>query len=280
MIGFAVRFLLPIFGIGLHLSLLAASEPPAFQWPHNARAAICLTYDDGLDEHLDHALPDLNSVGIRGTFFVPGNAKPLSSRLPEWRQLARQGHELGNHSLFHPCRQKLYNGEFAEWVWPEFALETYTVRQMALELKIANTLLSAIDGRHERTYAYTCSHFEAGGQSYVAKVRAMFYAARVDGSVVSNLRQLDLHKVPAVTVADGATADVLISMAEAAAGKGGLAVFIIHGVGEEHKFSISRISHRKFLAYLAENRHRFWIETFLNVMRHVKREKKRLGWQK
>ena len=78
-----------------------AQESEPFRWPGGARAAVALTYDDGVDAHLDHAMPDLEAAGLRGTFYVPGNSASLRKRMEEWRAAARRGHELGNHTLFH-----------------------------------------------------------------------------------------------------------------------------------------------------------------------------------
>jgi sialate O-acetylesterase len=39
---------------------------------HNPkRAIICLTYDDGLETQLTIALPQLDSMGFKATFFLP-----------------------------------------------------------------------------------------------------------------------------------------------------------------------------------------------------------------
>jgi hypothetical protein len=72
------------------------------QWPNGAKAAVCLTYDDALDGHLDVAIPQLDAAGLKGTFFCTGNSPTLYSRMEEWRKAASNGHELGNHTLFHP----------------------------------------------------------------------------------------------------------------------------------------------------------------------------------
>ena len=43
-----------------------------FAWPENKKAAVSLTYDDGMQTHLENAIPALNDVGIRGTFYLNG----------------------------------------------------------------------------------------------------------------------------------------------------------------------------------------------------------------
>ena len=90
-------------GLLLALTAVLAAQPDQFRWPNGAKAAVCLTYDDGVDIHLDHAAPDLEAVNLRGTFYVPGHSRSLYERMDEWRALAARGHEIGNHTVFHPC---------------------------------------------------------------------------------------------------------------------------------------------------------------------------------
>lgn len=42
-----------------------------FKWPENKKAAVCLTFDDGQDSHLDNAIPLLDSLNVKATFIVP-----------------------------------------------------------------------------------------------------------------------------------------------------------------------------------------------------------------
>ncbi len=255
-----------------------ARERPddGFRWPGGARAAVCLTYDDGLDGHLDVAAPDLDAVGLRGTFYCSGQSDSLRRRLPEWRSLARRGHELGNHTLFHPCLRTRKGGEVFDWVSPWYDLAGYSVARMVDELRLANTLLAAVDDRSERTFAYTCSDAEVGGESFVDAIRPLFVAARNDAPLPESLRGVDLHFVPSWPV-EGQTGEELIAYVEQAAEKGTLAVIMFHSVGGGY-LNVSRQAHRELLHHLAQNGDRLWTDTFLNVMKHLKQERARLGW--
>ena len=62
------------------------------------KAALSLTFDDGLAAQLDLAVPEMNKRQLRGTFFlVPKNLE----RLDEWRKLVVVGDEVGNHTFSH-----------------------------------------------------------------------------------------------------------------------------------------------------------------------------------
>ena len=256
----------------------AGNRAQTFLWPNGARAAVCLTYDDGIDGHLEIVAPDLEAVNLRGSFYVPGHSQSLAGRMEDWRALDRRGHEIGNHSLFHPCLRTSSDGRVREWLSPEFELENYTVPQMVAELSTANTLLQAVDGKTDRTYAYTCSDHLAGGDSFVDGLRPLFTAARTGGNViVADMRTLDIHLVPSWGVVE-VTGEEMIDYVNRAADAGTMAVFMFHGVGGGHNLNVSRQAHRELIEYLDEHRDRFWTDTFAAVMDHLRSERRRLGW--
>jgi peptidoglycan/xylan/chitin deacetylase (PgdA/CDA1 family) len=253
---------------------VAADLPRPFPWPNGAKAAVVLTYDDGMDTHLDHAVPDLDAAGLKGTFFVPGHSESLAKRLPEWRALAAGGHELGNHAIFHPCLRKPAGKPEREWVKPEYALESYTVERIRDEIAAMNTTLLAIDGETVRTLAYNCCDTTAGGRSYVDAVRPLFLAARAgEDRIARDVSALDPMLVPSWAARD-VTGAQLIAFAQKAVDVGGLAVFQFHGIGGEW-ISVSREAHRELVGWLAANRPTVWTDTFKRVMIHVTAEQKR-----
>jgi len=253
-----------------------ADPSPPFPWPDGAKAAVALTYDDGVDVHLDHVAPDLEAAGLRGTFFVPGHSESLAKRLPEWRALAARGHELGNHAIFHPCLRTVPQGG-RDWVRPEYALESYTVPRMIDELRAANTTLLALDGETVRTLGYNCGDTTAGGSSYVDAARPLFLAARTgEDRVAADVRALDPMLVPSWMVVN-ASGDEMIAFVRKATDAGGLAVFMFHGVGGGHNLDVSREAHRQLVDWLVANRKTVWTDTFRAVMAHVTAEQKRLA---
>ena len=254
----------------------AADPPIPFPWPNGAKAAVVLSYDDGVDVDLDHVAPDLEAAGFRGTFFVPGNSESLAKRLPEWRALTARGHELGNHAIFHPCLRNVPPGG-RDWVRPEYALEGYTVPRMIDELRAANTTLLAVDGETVRTLGYDCGDTTAGGTSYVDAARPLFLAARIgEDRIVADVRALDPMLVPSWMV-QNVTGDEMIAFVKKAVDAGGLAVFMFHGVGGGHSIDVSREAHRQLIDWLAANRQTVWTDTFRSVMTHVTAEQKRVA---
>ena len=258
--------------------LAEASDAPRrpFAWPNGAKAAVVLTYDDGMDTQLDNAAPDLEAAGLTGTFFVPGHSESLAKRLPEWRALATRGHELANHAIFHPCLRKPAGQAEREWVRPEYALEGYTVERIRDEVAAMNTTLLALDGETLRTFAYNCCDTTAGGQSYVEALRPVFLAARAgEDRIAADVAALDPMLVPS-WAATNVTGPELVAFAQKAQDAGGLAVFQFHGIGGEW-IPTSREAHRQLVSWLAAHRQTVWADTFKRVMAHVVAEQKQLA---
>ena len=275
------RYFLILFSIFYIILISLSCRGKEFKWPNDTLAAVCLTYDDGIDVHLDNAVPDLDAVKLKGTFFIPGNATSFYNRMEEWRAAAANGHEIGNHTLFHPCLKIPEYTNEREWLEnPDRMLENYTVPRIVDELKLANTLLYAVDGKKERTYAYTCYDTVAGGKTYINDIRPLVLAGRIGGDrIVPDMKSLDLHKIPSLVSGEETTADNLISVIEKAADAGTMAVITFHGVGGAY-INTNRDVHHELLAYLDSNRKRLWIATFLEIVKHIKTERKRVGWNK
>lgn len=235
----------------------------SFQWPENKKAAVCLTFDDGQDSHLDNAIPILDSFNIKGTFYCPGNKESLQKRTSEWKNIVKNGHELGNHSLFHPC-----DGKQFDWVKSEYDLTQYTLEQIRMELYTANTLLKAIDGKSERTYAYTCSNYKVQGDTtYTDVVKQMFSAARSDGPIPKTMKDIDINFMPSWSV-DGHSGKELIEYVKEARKNGTIATFMFHSVGGGY-LNVSNEALTELLVYLKNNEKDYWVDTFYNVTTYI-----------
>ncbi|MEI7724334.1 MAG: polysaccharide deacetylase family protein [Bacteroidota bacterium] len=237
-----------------------AQEPTVSVWNHR-QCAVTLTYDDGLNVHLDKVIPVLDSLGFKGTFYVPGNSVSLAQRMAEWKTIASHGHELGNHTLFHPCAGV---SKGRKWVKPEYDLDTYTIPRIIDEIRLSNTLLHAIDGKTKRTFAYTCGDRVIGGVSFVDSIRNDFVAARGVKNGTDQIKNIDLFDIRAFMV-NGQSAEELIALVDKAKNEGGLIVFLFHGVGGEHAINISLDEHNKLLRYLKQNEKDIWIAPLVEI---------------
>lgn len=258
---------LPLIGcLLLLLQPAAAAEPPG-AWPHGTRAAVSLAYDDALPSQLDVAIPALDRHGLQGSFYLTLAAPTLTTRLAEWRAAAARGHELGNHTLFHQCSGK---GPDRGWVTPELDLDRTSAEQMASQIRLASTMLHAIDGRTARTYTLPCGErLAAGGVDYVPSIRDGFVAIKTAGpAVVPDLARLDPHDV-GVFAPVGLTGDELIAMVKQAGERGTMVNFTFHGIGADY-LQTSAEAHEQLLAFLAAHRDEYWTASFVDIMTWVK----------
>jgi len=256
----------------LALALAAAATlvhaaDPTFRWPHGAKAAVSLAYDDAIDSQLDNAIPALDRAGLHGSFYLTLSNASLSKRLPEWRAAATRGHELGNHTLFHYCSGKVAGHE---WVTPELDLDSVSPARMVAQVTLANSMLHAIDGRTARTFTVPCGDRQAqGGVDYVDLVKGEFVAIKSGGAgVIPDMARLDPLAV-GVTVPEGLSGAQLIALVKEAVAKGTMINFTFHGIGGDYIVT-SRQAHEELLAWLAAHRDEVWTDTFIDIMTYVK----------
>ncbi len=245
----------------------APASQLAFQWPGGAKAAVSLAYDDALDSQLDNAIPALNRYGLKGSFYLQLSSPAVGKRLAQWRAAAADGHELGNHSLFHQCSR---SGAGREWVEEHRNLDTTTAQQMKDQIVLGNVMLAAIDGRSERTYTAPCFDQLAAGENYLPWIDSEFIAIKAGAAVAvpASMLALDPYRVGAMAPV-GLSGKELIAIVKEAAAKGTMANLTFHGIGGDH-LSTSKKAHEELLAYLAANRHLYWTDTFLNIMKYAR----------
>jgi sialate O-acetylesterase len=228
---------------------------------HNKKCAVALTYDDALNAHLDEVVPLLDSLGFKGTFYLSGFFPSFRARVKDWVAVAGKGHELGNHTLFHPCEGSVPG---REWVQPDYDLKRYTVGRMVDEIRMANTLLQIMDGKTQRTFAYPCGDMKAGDSSYVDRITGAFTGARGVEGKMDRVGDIDLYNIGAYVV-NGQSGDELIRLAKQALAGNSLLVFLFHGVGGEHSLNVSLGDHRKLLSFLKENEKDIWVAPMTDI---------------
>ncbi|MDW3211993.1 MAG: polysaccharide deacetylase family protein [Reichenbachiella sp.] len=250
-----------------------AQESP--QWPNGKQAAVVLTYDDAIDCHLDIVVPALDEYGFAGTFYLTGSAQSVANRSEEWRVAAANGHELANHTLFHPCRKVIPGERNFEWIRPEYDLDGYSFPQLMNELNTANSLLHALDGKTERTFAYTCVDHTIQGVDFSDSIQHIFVAARGLSPVPTSLKEVDPYLMPSTSCSD-LSGEQMIAEVKKAQANGTVITFLFHSVGGGY-LNTSAEAHRELLEYLKQNQDNLWVDTFLNVTKHIKSEQERLG---
>lgn len=231
------------------------------------QCAVVLTYDDAIDVDLDNVIPALDSLKLKGTFYLIGSSPVLNLRMQEWRKAAANGHELGNHALFHPCDGSLPGRGF---VTAESDLSKYTVTRAVNEIRINNTLLKAIDGKDLRTFAYPCGDLKIGDKFFYEDLRKDFSGARGVNSGLQTAKQVNLDNINAYFI-NGQSAEYMIGLVEQARRTNTLLVFLFHGVGGGHNLNVDLKEHSKLLHYLKNNEKHVWTTTMVNVTEFIRK---------
>ncbi len=153
-------------GLTAMIASPALAQPARPRLPAGARAAVSLTYDDGVDSQLDHAVPVLDALGLKATFFL--TQENMEARLADWAKVARDGHEVADHTVSHPCKLQGYSAASFD----------------RREIQPMETFLNSNFGvRRVHTYAYPCG-LEGLGAGAAAARRARYLRA-LKGEVVA-----------------------------------------------------------------------------------------------
>jgi peptidoglycan/xylan/chitin deacetylase (PgdA/CDA1 family) len=246
-----------VFAVLLALGLSNAAWAEDFRWPQNQRLAISLSYDDALASQLDNAVPSLDKHNFKASFYVFPASEAFRTRLNEWGALAKNGHELGNHTLYHNCSKKLAG----DWVRAHVDIDQLSVERMVMDVQINNTLLQALDGESVRTFTTPCGHMQAKDGNYVERSREYYYASKGQGIAGG---------FSVVAGPNGVTAKQMINYIHNVPENVKLINLIFHGIGGEH-LSVDTHEHDELLNYLAKNKEQYWVDTYLKIMQHVKR---------
>jgi peptidoglycan/xylan/chitin deacetylase (PgdA/CDA1 family) len=246
------------------------NHPPNIRWPEGQRGAVTLTYDDGLPVHFEVVAPGLEAAGLRGTFYVPVYTGVLPYA-QAWRALAARGHEIGNHSLFHPC----VGGPERAWLDPVYDLRHYTVRRWEEEIAVANFVLQQVDGQAERTFGNTCYDNRIGPEGDSTAMEPLlprfFTAARGSdtGSPV-NLQAVNFYDL-GTKDCDQMSFEEMRAEIEGVVESGGWIIYTLHGVGlETHSIHNDAREHARLVEWLGEHKDRIWTAPLIDVVRHLR----------
>jgi peptidoglycan-N-acetylglucosamine deacetylase len=251
--------------IVLVLLLPVAHAGPVFTWPQGKSAAVVLTYDDALHSQLEFAVPQLAAAHLHATFFLDGDITP--DDMLRWRSVARAGHELGNHSVNHPCPRSMLPDR------TQYLTDDYDVNRMLGEIAVMNNVLFGIDARRARSYSVPCSQMLVGGVDYTEPLRAsrLVRFVRTGGdqftSVVTDFAQLDPLRVPSYGPVDKPDGANLIAYVERVRAAHGLGVLQFHGTGGDY-LEVSAEAHRQLIEHLRRHPD-VWVAPFGDVMDYV-----------
>ncbi|MFB3905282.1 MAG: D-alanyl-D-alanine dipeptidase [Acidobacteriota bacterium] len=243
----------------------AGQGGPVWHWPEGKRGAVSLSFDDARPSQVDSGVPLLDRYHVRATFFVSPDR--LADRLEVWKRAVAGGHEIGNHSLVHPC-----SGNFP-WARHK-ALENYTLEQMRAELAAANQRIRETLGVVPTSFAYPCGQTFVGRgtnlKSYVPLVAETFKASRLWLGESSNDPSFcDMAQILSVP-SDDVDFDHLKPTIEQAMKNGQWLVLAGHDIAESGPRQVTRLKMLEELCrYVSDPRNGIWIDTIDRVASYI-----------
>lgn len=239
-----------------------------FRWPEGRRCGVSFSFDDGRRTHPTRGREVFGEHGMKATFFVL--MKHVREDEAGWRRLAAEGHEIGNHTVEHPC-----SGNFP---WSrDRALEDYTLERMGAELDRASADIAGFFGARPTSYAYCCGQkFVGRGEqtrSYVPEVAKRFRVGRGFREEYGNDPGfVDLAQVAGID-ADGATAADLIRWIDQGCEHGAWVSFAGHEISDPGAQTLAVAELDAVLKHL-RGRPEVWVDTVSAIGTYIAESRK------
>jgi beta-glucosidase len=246
-------------------------EKSDFQWPEGKRMALSLSFDDARLTQIDNGIPLFDKYGVKVTFYVsPGD---MIKRLEGWKKAAKNGHDIGNHSVLHPC-----SGNF---IWSrQEALEDYTLAGMYSELDSANKIIKDLLGVVPFSFGYPCGQkFTGRGtmtKSYVPLISAMFESGRGWRDEAPNdPSYCDMSQLTGMEL-DGKSFEEIKKLIESPRSKGSWLILAGHEINNGGSATSLLSTIDSLCKYAMDPSNGIWIDNVHNIAKYIndKRGKK------
>ncbi len=256
------RCFLILFSATFGVSNDALAQNPDFPWPEGKRMALSLSFDDARSSNPTGAAM-LHEYGVQATFYVIPDR--VRDNLPGWEAAVKWGHELANHSVYHPC-----SGNFG---WPRFALEDYSLDRMRRELSRANQEIEEMLGVKMISYAYPCGQTTLGkgtkSQSFIPLISEMFVTGRLWLSEAPvDPWYCDMAALTGMKM-DNKSFDEILPIIEAASKKGQWLILAGHETADEGSQATYLSMLRQLCAYANDPTNGIWIAPVGTVGQYV-----------
>lgn len=211
------------------------------------RGALSLTFDDGLRDQLELAVPVLDRLSLKATFFVIAGRTPETDEeakakrpgdwgsisWPQLKALAAQGHEIGNHSWSHAPLTRIDDAALDEEVNQSF------------------DAIAAHVGSPPITFCYP-------GNGFDDRVKA----AALKRHLIDRESCFDFANT---TKEDGTNVAIDSAIAE-----GKWIVSITHGILNGYAAYPSLKVFEGYLEYVKDREDRLWVDTFAHVFCYIR----------
>jgi peptidoglycan/xylan/chitin deacetylase (PgdA/CDA1 family) len=241
----------------------ASGSGKPFVWPTGYRAAVSFSFDDARPSQIRCGLPLLQRLGVAATFFVLPAAVGADRRA--WAGVLEHGHEIGNHTLNHPCSTGTDWGERHD-------LQSLSLADMRRELLTASDRIHKLFGVDPWVFAYPCGQTFVGRgietRSYVPLVAELFGVGRTFNDAWANSpRHCDLAQVACIN-SDGVSFEALRPRLERTLEDSGWLVLGGHEVGAGDEPGTTSVDALEAIVEWCRE-HSVWIDTVGAVGRYI-----------
>jgi peptidoglycan-N-acetylglucosamine deacetylase len=239
-----------------------------FPWPEGKEMALSITFDDARLSQIDKGIPLLDKYRVKATFYVsPAN---IIQRLDGWKKAVSNGHDIGNHSLVHPC-----SGNFP-WSRNK-ALENYTLCQMKMELDSASKFIEGKLCIHPESFAYPCGQTFVGkginAKSYIPVVATLFETGRgwLDEGP-NDPAFCDMAQLTGMEL-DGKSFEQILKLIEAAKKNGQWLILAGHEINDDGSQTSLLNTIESLCKYATDPANGIWIDNVHNIASYIKEKR-------
>jgi peptidoglycan-N-acetylglucosamine deacetylase len=244
-------------------------------WPEHKQGAISLSFDDGMRSQFEIALPALNERSLQATFYLnPRGCDEDADRTQSWQDYLKKwtpafqaGHEIGNHSLSHPCSLNINE----PWLEGKNLLD-WSLDQIQWDvLEAQRRIKTCFPEQKYTSYAYPCYESTIGRginrQSYVPLIAREFIAGRAKGELSGELandpQYCDLHHLSSWPV-ERQPGAFMIGLVEKVIASGKWGIFTFHGICEGHLL-VGDTDFIELLDHLVRRKDAVWVAPVASV---------------
>jgi len=245
-------------------------DQSAFAWPDGKKVAISLSFDDARLSNIDVGLPLFKKHGVQVTYYVVTDG--MKPRMAGWKQAVKDGHEIGNHTIHHPC-----TGNF-QWSRNK-ALEEYTLDMMRSELIEANQQIETLLGVTPVSFAYTCGQNYVGRgldtRSYVPLIAELFTSGR--GWLDENVNDPEYADFAQLLGMESDGKDFekdILPLIEQATASGSWLLLAGHEIGTGGHQTTRVDMLEKLIQYAQDPKNGIWLAPVGTIADYVKKERK------
>ena len=243
----------------------------SFEWPEGIKMGLSLSFDDARPSQIDKGIPLFDKYNVKGTFYIiPDNMK---GRMDKWRQAVANGHEVGNHTILHPCTG---NYSFSY----ENDLESFTLEMMKKDMEAAGLFIKNSLGVDAVSFAYPCGQTFVGEgentQSYVPLVASLFETGRgwldegPNDPAVCDMAQLLGMKL------DGKSFREVKRMIESAKSTGKWLILVGHEMDRKGEQTSYLSTLEAICKYATDPANGIWIDNIQNIASYVVQQRKEM----